>query len=250
MKMLIGVLILSVLNGCASSDTSSTAPALRQPVVTQYGEMRSVMREGRTELRIALADAVAAPHAIAVGAIEGLAGEVTIVDGEVWVSRVEDGSLRPSGPVPGPGDRATLLTLAHVGAWRAVPIQSSATEGEFEAFVEHAARSRGVDTTRPFPFLIEGTLTDIEMHVINGVCPHATDPETVDAQPWRWSGSQATDVLIVGFYAPNAVGVMTHHGSLIHAHVVLSLDGSTVTGHVDRVVVAPGMSLRIPDVRP
>lgn len=250
MKMFIGVLILSALNGCASSHTSSTAPPFSQPVVTQYGEMRAVMREGRTEPRIALADAIAAPRAIAVGAIEGLAGEVTIVDGEVWVSRVKDASLHASGPVPVFGDHATLLTLAHVGAWRAVPIRYSVTEGEFEAFVEHAARSRGVDTTRPFPFLIEGTLTDIEIHVINGFCPHATDPATVDAQPWRWSGSQSTDVLIVGFYAPDAAGVMTHHGSLIHAHAVLSLDGRTVTGHVDRVVVAPGMSLRIPEVRP
>ena len=42
------------------------------PAVTQFGEMRAVMREGKTESRNRVADAVAQPHAFGVGAIIGL----------------------------------------------------------------------------------------------------------------------------------------------------------------------------------
>jgi len=39
---------------------------------------------------------------------------------------------------------------------------------------------------------------------------------------------------------------MTHHGTSIHAHAVLTIDGNTVTWHVDQVSVTPGMTLRVP----
>lgn len=216
------------------------------PAVEQYGAMREVMRDGHTEARVRPADAVARPHAVGVGALEGLAGEVTIVDGDVWVARVEDGDVRVTGPAPADGDRATLLTLAHVARWQSVTIDRDAEGGDVEAIIERAAGERGIDTSDPFPFIIEGAAEGVDLHVINGYCPIATDPATIDAEPWRLSISTPTDMLVVGFFAPDAAGVMTHHGTSIHAHAVLSLDGETITGHVDRVDVAPGMTLRLP----
>lgn len=244
--ILCGAMLIHLCAGCTSSRTSAITQNMAQLEVAQFGGMREVMRQGQTEPRISLADAVAEPHAVAVGALEGLAGEVTIIDGEVWVSRMHGGELRVTGPEPIAGDRATLLTLAHVGAWEYVPIESAVEGIDLEALIEQAARARGVDTSRPFPFLIEGMLTSLDLHVINGYCPIATDPATVDAQPWRWSNSRRADVRIVGFYAPNAAGVMTHHGSSVHAHAILLVDGKTVTGHIDRVVVEPGMTVRVP----
>ena len=158
-----------------------------RPAVEQFGAMRDVMREGHTESRIRLADAVAQPHAVAVGALEGLAGEITIVDGDVWVSRAADAGLRVTGPDPIDGDQATLLTLAHVAKWQSVTIETAVEGYELESLIEQMARARGIDTARPFPFVIEGELASVDLHVINGYCPIATDPATVDAEPWRWT---------------------------------------------------------------
>ncbi|MCZ6837069.1 MAG: hypothetical protein O7G85_14930 [Planctomycetota bacterium] len=55
-----------------------------------------------------------------------------------------------------------------------------------------------------------------------------------------------TDAVIVGFFALDAAGVMTHHGTSIHIHAILSINGNTITGHIDRVSVLPGAILRIP----
>lgn len=235
---LCAVLACTFMGGCTSI----------QPIVTQFGEMRAVMREGHTEARISLADAVARPHAIAVGALEGLGGEVTIVDGDVWVARVGEAGIQMTGPNPVDGDQASLLTLAHVDQWRTCTIETATQGSDLEALIKRMALENGIDATMPFPFVIEGRSADMNIHVINGYCPVATDPATVDAQPWRWASSQPVDVVIVGFFAPNAAGVMTHHGTAVHAHAVLSTGGKTITGHVDQVSVTRGMILRVPVV--
>lgn len=236
--------------GWAASWTAFVASCLvacapTQPDIEQFGAMRDVMREGHTEPRISLEDVVAQPHAFAVGALAGLAGEITIVDGDVWVSRVADGGLYVTGPEATDGDQATLLTLSYAGKWRDITIEKAVEGPALEAFIEQTARMHGTDTAKPFPFVIEGRLANLDLHVINGYCPIATDPATVDAQPWRWSNSRPTDVTIVGFYAPDAAGVMTHHGTSIHAHAILSVDDEILTGHVDRLALEPGMTLRI-----
>ena len=236
------VLVLSfvpLVVGCAAS----------RPAVVQFGEMRAVMREGQTEARSGVVEAVARDHAVGVGAMEGLAGEITIVDGEVWVSRAAgpDGTeLRTTGPGPVAGDRASLLTLAHVERWQGVPIDAAAEGAELESVIERAAGEHGVDTSRPFPFMLVGRASGLDMHVINGYCPAAVDPATVGAQPWRWSGRGPVDVVVVGFFARDSGGVMTHHGTAVHAHGVVTEDGETITGHLDRIAAAPGMILRLP----
>ncbi|VAX41155.1 hypothetical protein MNBD_PLANCTO03-1320, partial [hydrothermal vent metagenome] len=230
--------------GCDTPPTASPSQDTARPAVEQFGAMRAVMRQGQTESRISLAEAVAAPHAFAVGALEGLAGEIMIVDSEVWVSRPTDDGLEVTGPALIADDQATLLTLTHVANWHSVPIETAAEGDALESLIEQTAKAQGIDTTEPFPFLLEGRLTSLDIHVINGYCPIATDPATIDAQPWHLANTQPVDVVIVGFYAPDAAGVMTHHGTSVHAHAVLTIDGTTLTGHVDRFAVEPGMTLR------
>ena len=237
----LAALLMSVaLCGCDRSEPDVA------PDVVQHGAMRAVMREGLTEARISMTGAAGEPHAYAVGALEGLDGEITIVDGEVWIARPEGEGLVVTGPGAVDGDQATLLTLAHVAEWRSVPIETSVEGSALESLIEEAARARGIDTSMPFPFVIEGELPGVDLHVTNGYCPIATDPSTVDAQPWSWTSPGPIEAVIVGFYAPDAGGVMTHHGTSIHAHAVLQIDGKTVTGHMNQVSVVPGMTLRVP----
>jgi alpha-acetolactate decarboxylase len=220
-----------------------------QPVVTQFSEMREVMRKGQTESRISMADAVDRPHAFGVGALEGLDGEITIVDGDVWVSRTIENKLQVTGPDLVEEDQATLLTLAQVSQWEIVTIEKAMEGSSVESLIERTAAAQGIDTAVPFPFMIEGQLNGVDLHVINGYCPIATDPATQEAKPWEWSSPQPIDAVIVGFFAPDAGGVMTHHGTSIHAHAVLMKEGRTITGHIDQISVTPAMTLRLPKVQ-
>ena len=54
--------------------------------------------------------------------------------------------------------------------------------------------------------------------------------------------------LLVGFFGKNQDGVMTHHGSNIHIHGLLDIDGATATGHLDSVEFTNGAKLYLPDL--
>ena len=250
-KLNVTAVILFLLSGCGPTELSSDSKlSVGKPtglLVKQFGAMREVMREGQTEARVRLVDAVGAPHTYAVGALEGLTGEVTIVDGDVWVSRVaEGGELQVTGPKPLAEDSATLLTLGHVPHWHQTTIERSVSGAELESLIERFAKAKGVDTDKPFPFRIEGQLTDVELHVINGYCPIATDPATENKKPWRQINSEPVSANVIGFYAPNAVAVMTHHGTSVHAHGIATVEGRKLIGHVDSVTVEPGSTLFVP----
>ena len=192
-------------------------------VVEQIGAMRAVMRDGQTEARVSLQQA-AKPGAIAVGALEGLGGEITMVDGEVWVTRAADGGgVRTSGPAVGAGDAATLLTLAFVSDWQDVAIDHPIEADELENVIRQIAVRRGLRPDQPFPFVLETDLAELDLHVISGSCPIAA-PAHAETGTWR-SQLASTKARLVGFFAPDKAGVMTHHGTALHVHALVELDG-------------------------
>lgn len=243
---LIGLTFVAAALACAAG---CNAPASQ---VTQYGRMREVLRNGQSQPRIALSEVTVRPHAHAVGALADLDGEVTIVDGVALVSRVRDGALASGPPVP--GDRATLLTLAYVERWHGTALGFASGDRELETTVEEIARAAGVAVDEPFPFVMEGELTALDMHVINGACPLAGARDEAGAQSGLRAAYQLrldrpTRGKLVGFFATGREGDMTHHGTRTHIHAVLEHDGRTVTGHVERVSVAAGTEVRVPRPR-
>lgn len=214
--------------------------------VSLVGQMRAVMREGHTEARIALVDLTCEPHAFAVGAMAGLDGEVTVIDGEVWITRVAKGRPVTFGPHAAPADRATLLVSSHVSAWRSMTLPAAAAGEALEAMIEHSARENGLDTSRPFPFQIEGELSALDLHVINGYCPHSGGDASDANKPWTFTTTARTPAKIVGFFAKNSEGVMTHHDTTIHAHAIIRLGEGPLTGHVDSFAVHAGVTLVLP----
>jgi acetolactate decarboxylase len=248
MKLVVATTLAS-LCGCAGTDAGHSGGRGEvggKVAVAQFGAMRPVMREGQSQPRVGLDEATRQPHAFAVGAMAGLEGEVTILDGAVWITRVVSGQPSASGPNPVPGDRATLLTLAHVPEWRSITLPEGAGGEELEAMIARYSREGGLDTTKPFPFRIEGELSTLDMHVINGFCPHSEGEATTANQPWTFTGAPPARVSIVGFYATGSEGEMTHHGTAIHAHAVVPTDAGRITGHVDALAVSAGATLMLP----
>ncbi|QYK48610.1 MAG: hypothetical protein KF838_01860 [Phycisphaeraceae bacterium] len=233
-------------SGPFRTTASTAADASHIPMAVKSGAMRPVMREGKTEPRIRLADAIAQPHLFAVGAMAGLAGEITIADGEVWVSQVVNGQPVTSGPAPGPGDHATLLAGFSVERWYTVPLTQPLAGEALDAAIEQAARQRGIDTAKPFPFRIKGDFAALDMHIINGFCPHGGGEADAALQPWKSNFAMPVHARVVGIFARGAEGVLTHHGTAVHAHALTDTPDGLVTGHIDAMGVAEGAVLLLP----
>ncbi|MFT5422877.1 MAG: hypothetical protein ACI89L_000646 [Phycisphaerales bacterium] len=242
------VVLATVIGSAAAQPAIDPPEAEPQPTdgytVRQIGAMREVMREGHTQARFAL-DRLTDPGVVAVGALEGLAGEITVLDGKVWVTSFDGDTLSTSGPAPDGEASATLLALARVPRWSVT--ERIAEDATISDLVAGQVAASGLDTAGPFPFVLVPEFTSLELHVIRGYCPAGSTPEDADTVPWRWESERAKNVTIVGVYAPGQAGVMTHHGSDIHAHAILEIDGHRVTAHIDEAKLSGVVRVRLPD---
>jgi hypothetical protein len=192
---------------------------------------------------VALKEAIDGRATDAVGAVSGLRGEISMIEGRLIVSYgVDCGAACPTAAT----ETATLLATASAQHWRSVPIDKNLDAKGVETFIRAQAKAHGLIETKPFPFRINGTITDFVMHVNAAPNPRFKGHGSFDemavtglAKGPRLAGS------VVGFYAPPALqGVITHGGDYFHSHYVD--EQRTTTAHLDSFGVAAGSTLMLP----
>ena len=238
MKTVISVALLScVLSACASSGPE---PAFE---VSCWGTMREVLREGDDRARVPLARVVE-KGTWGVGALAGLEGEVTVIDGKAHVAKVVDEGLYLRSMRP--RDEASLLVLASVQGWTASSMVQTRTLSDLEHLIAKRVESMGFDASNaPLPIRIEGDFDELSLHVIDGACPIA-DPD--GSPPWRHQCEGVTGTL-VGIYAEGQEGKLTHHARRLHLHALVeTAEGRVLSGHVDEAAVGEGAQLMLPRI--
>jgi hypothetical protein len=201
--------------------------------------------------RVALAEILEQPHFYGVGAVSGLRGEITILDSETVVTAgAPDGRLDS---LPPADLQATMLAGQPVPNWTNVTLDEKIPQDRLDETIAAAAETAGLDPDDPFVFVVEGELTDVHLHVINGACPvHARikgitlsdDEQPFDLEAPNLSGTA------VGVYATGSVGELTHPATSTHAHLIWEdqRTGQRVTGHLERFGLNPGAVLKLPAV--
>jgi acetolactate decarboxylase len=194
---------------------------------------------------VEVADVAAGPHAVAIGALAGLRGEILVARGVTWISSVEGDSVRTVRD--GRGAHAALLVAAEVRAWRSILLDRDVPFERLDEEIATRARAQGLDLSRPFPFRIDGEVADLQWHVIDGkrLRPGSASHAAHREAALRGKLAAASPEL-VGFYSPAHEGVFTHHGERTHLHALLS-DPPRV-GHVDSVTLRRGARLYVPRV--
>jgi len=236
-------LLAFLLPACRSADISP-GDAPWQGEIRSWGTLREALRDGRVQARVAVAD-VAAEGVWAVGALEGLAGEVTIADGEAWITE-GDATSPLTTRSRDPAAEATVLFAVEVDRWQELPVDEPVDPSVFDAWLASRARAAGLDPAQPFPFVVEGELSNLRLHVIADACPIRARMlgESMTSPPYELF-LPSTPGRLVGIYAPDSAGIVCHMGARSHVHVLL--DGERpLTGHVETVGVASGATLRLP----
>ena len=192
---------------------------------------------------VGLKDAADGRATDAVGAVSGLRGEISMIEGRLIVSYgVDCGAACPAAA----SETATLLATASAQHWQAVAIDKDLGAKATETFIREQAKASGMDENKPFPFRIKGAITDFVMHVNAAPNPRFKGHGSFDemavtglAKGPRLAGS------VVGFYAPPPLqGIITHGGDFFHAHYVD--EQRTTTAHLDTYGVAAGSTLLLP----
>lgn len=216
--------------------------------LVQYGKMHEAIGQQQHQGRVQIEKLIERPHFFGVGALENLAGEITIADGKITVTRVN----AQGQPEPGQtAAQATMLVGAYVPAWSEHKVASNVKPEDLDRYLTDVAQKAGLDAAKPFAFTVEGEFSNLRLHVIHGACPiHArlhkiTLPK--QQQPFELEVDKVRGTL-VGVFAKDAVGNITHPDTSTHTHLVFkdAKSGKTFTGHVEQFGLIAGATVRVP----
>lgn len=218
MKLIYIIPFLSLV-ACQPAEKAKTKVAAE---AKNIGILREIMHQGKYEARVAI-DTLDKTNLYAVGALETLSGELTIVNGKVFATKVQDDSIQL---IPMKEAKATLFVYARVQVWDTLTIDSS---NDLEQTITEIVESRNYD--KPFPFLVKGSPNSVVYHVVN------FDPVNGDFSKHKEGAKYDTltneAVQLLGFYSTNAKGLYTHHTTNMHVHLVN--ESGAKSGHLEEV---------------
>ncbi len=196
----------------------------------------------KTDGVVDIKQAVSEPHLYGVGAPAHGTGEITIVDGKLWLDYGADG-LGNAKHESTQGEQAVILVTAQVKTWRDVTVPQDMNASQMHKFVLDQAKSNGLSTDKAFPFQLEGTYFDFDWHILNGR-KHGGGHGSGGIYKKIEEHRTETKGTVVGFYSAVMQGVFTHPGESWHLHVVFESEGKA--GHVDKISVRKGTTLKLP----
>jgi acetolactate decarboxylase len=224
----------------AQGPRAPTEPEHRLVEVRWSGALKNVMMKGDLRGTIDLKALGKVEHLYAVGALEGLSGEVTVIDSRASIARVREGKPVVRQVAEG---KACVLVYAQVKQWKEMLLpKSTRSLEELEASVVAAAKQQGINVNRPFPFLVKGKVAEASYHVLRHPGKLKDAHELHDKAQVRYVLKEQ-HVELVGFYSDQHLGIFTCGGNL-HVHVQCA--DAKMSGHLDEVALGDEMRLFLP----
>lgn len=247
-------LLRSALCSCAFCSIGSLAPLVADAAEAPskvdglgyelwfLGRQHELMMNPDVPLALDLRTLAGRRHLYGLGPLAGMRGEVTIADGRPALARVAaeraiavEATFEAGVP---------FFVWAEVPSWQRqrVPPEVRSFE-DLERLVPKAAAAAGLDPDRPLPFLLLGSETAIEFHILNraagagdGMQEHRKLQETFEVEQ--------VEATLVGFHSFQHRGVFTPRDSNIHVHFQTS--DNTRSGHVQKLQLGSDAILAFP----
>lgn len=229
------ILLLVSLIGCSSNDKVE---------VVHYGALKNAMKQNDLAAYVS-SDSIDLKNFYALGALEGLEGELLIMDGQVYTSSQGDTTNNTLIQKKNIDFSANFLVGAKVSKWISLDVPKSIkTKSDLEKFVTEKAIEQGFDKADPFPFLLKGSTKSTSWHVVNWDANDSIHTHEKHVKSGIYDTDLEKDVIILGFYSEQHKGIFTHHSSFLHMHVLN--DEKEIMGHLDDLTLGAKMILKLP----
>lgn len=221
-----------IVLSCLITAISSSA----QTTVRVSGAMKNVMWKGQLYGTIALDTISNKSHLYGLGPCENLAGEIMVVDGKSYRSKVVS---KTEMEVTETFDlKAPFFVYANVTSWQPYDLPDAVKDN---VLLEKHLQKLAENHTQPFVFKLVGSISNANIHIVN--LPEGktvTSPDDAHTEQVNYDlGSE--EVTIVGFYSTKHQAIFTHHDTFIHMHL-LTADHLKM-GHVEQVQFSGNMKL-------
>jgi acetolactate decarboxylase len=190
-------------------------------------------------------DTIPRQHLFAVSPLGRIEGEVTIIDGEMFTSKVnEQGKVEIARQW---GVKSPFAVYASVSSWRLFEAEASVrNEFELQNLIETIAQREGYDISRPLSFQVEGVFDLVGYHIISKPTAEKEHNQELHYKAKKMFYLKEVSGKIIGFYSQNHEGIFTHKGQFIHAHFVDDL--RTHMGHLDEITIIRKIKLYLPTI--
>lgn len=213
--------------------------------VGHAGAIKHFMHQGDISAQADLLDFSGRPHFYALGALEGLQGEILVQNSRPIISYADEDRVRTDTSF---NHRAALLVYAFVPGWEEWPLPDSVrTVAQLEGFLQAFLSRRGFASDQVVPFRLEGPVQQLDWHVIRWPSGDSVHTHAKHRRHSLRGRLSAQPVSILGFYATQHQGIFTHKNRFLHMHV--SDRAGRVAGHVEDGILRDGMRLFIPSSR-
>ena len=197
------------------------------------GAMMNIMQKGELFGTIDLDTISDKKHLYGLGPVEYLKGEILIVDGKCFISKVSSrGSIRMKETYK---TKAPFFVYENVERWNEISLPDSVcTIPQLESFLDQTTK----DHSRPFAFKLTATVDSGDIHIVNlpkGTAVHS--PEDVFKYQKQYD-LKNEKVTLVGFFSTSHQGIFTHHDTYVHIHLITSDEKKM--GHLDKLNLQKG----------
>jgi len=226
MKRTLTFVLVVWLSGCLPNSDASM-PLDEAARVRIAGAMKNVMQRGDLQNHIRLDTIKQRAGLYGLGPGSGLQGELLILDGQSYFSRVAaDSSMRVQQTYD---VAAPFLVYSHINNWQQIDLPGNISNlDQLSQFLENR---RPAD--HAFGFKLSGKVKAASIHVQN--LPKGSkisSPQDAHRGQVKYQ-LQEQQVDIVGFFSRKHQGVFTHHDSYLHAHLITR--DRRQMGHLDAV---------------
>lgn len=205
------------------------------------GAMRNVMLKGQLHGTIDLDTISSRQHLYGLGPVEGLRGEILIIDGKAYKSAVVSPtkmSVEETFSI-----KAPFFVYGYAKNWNKQQLPSHVKI--LKDLEEHLEKLNG-QHDEPFVFKLMGKVKAATIHVVN--LPEGTKVTSPDEAHLGQVNYDLYDkeVIIVGFFSKKHKAVFTHHDTFLHMHLI-TVDNQMM-GHLDYAEFKPeDMHLYVPE---
>jgi len=185
--------------------TAIALSPIKEGLIEYIGAQKDIFVSGKAASVISLEELAGRKGLFAVGPIEGLDGEITIFDSKPYITQVRGSDFVMDNSFK---HNAFFLVWAEQSKWRDTAVPAT-VKGyvDLQKFVKTQAQAAGIDTTKPFPFLLAGTPVEIKWHInvdrTEGK-PITNELFVKSKQPFI-TRNEPVDIL--GFYAEHHAGI-------------------------------------------
>lgn len=154
----------------------------------------------------------------------GFSGEVTIYDGKIYNSRIEDERIKTY------HDKTSLVFNVYARCQHFYPLSFSSIKN----FAQLEAKLASISDSAKL-FVFKAKISQLKAHILNGIDEQTGELKKTFINPIDFK------VLGVGFYSQNHRRVFTHHDSDVHVHII---DDKGHTYHLDNFLDANFLEIK------